>query len=220
MSDDKFKEKMDRYARPKNLKVLVPKVNPEIWSVLDRSTRGCSPQTPQLPERVVHSNLCATFGKQFSQVTPPMKGVADSIALIQKTNHDLSMDRRGKMLNAQLNKKYKNICSNHWYDLKAACANFETSKMGMFQPVKCKQKSAVFFHKTHPLQKKKNLKNQTCFKNKVQGNLKKEMDTDIEKLLSMGWLKKQCIRVMELFPLISCIETRRFLPSHLKSEKN
>ena len=40
MSNDKFKEKMDRYARPKNLKVLVPKVNPEIWSVLDRSTRG------------------------------------------------------------------------------------------------------------------------------------------------------------------------------------
>ena len=74
MSDDKFKEKMDRYARPKNLKVLVPKVNPEIWSVLDRSTRGCSPQTPQLPERVVHSNLCATFGKQFSQVTAPKFG--------------------------------------------------------------------------------------------------------------------------------------------------
>ena len=34
MSHDKFKEKMDRYARPKNLKVVVPKVNPEIWSVL------------------------------------------------------------------------------------------------------------------------------------------------------------------------------------------
>jgi len=38
-----------------------------------------------------------TFGKEFSQVTPEiwglMKGVADSIALIQKTNHDLSMDR-------------------------------------------------------------------------------------------------------------------------------
>ena len=41
MSDDKFKEeKKDRYARPTNLKVVVPRVNPEIWSVLDRSTRG------------------------------------------------------------------------------------------------------------------------------------------------------------------------------------
>ena len=36
MSHDKFKEKMDRYARPKNLKVVVPKVNPEIWYVLDQ----------------------------------------------------------------------------------------------------------------------------------------------------------------------------------------
>ena len=40
-----------------------------------------------------------------------MKGVADSIALIQKTNHDLSMDRRGKILNAQLDKKYRKLGS-------------------------------------------------------------------------------------------------------------
>ena len=31
---------MDIYARPKHLKVVVPKVNPEIWSVLDHTSRG------------------------------------------------------------------------------------------------------------------------------------------------------------------------------------
>ena len=40
-----------------------------------------------------------------------MKGVADLITLIQKTKHDLSMDRRGKILNAQLNKKYGKLVS-------------------------------------------------------------------------------------------------------------
>ena len=56
-----------------------------------------------------------------------MKGVAD---LIQRTNHDLSMDRRGKILNAQLNKKYKKLVSAEvpiidtvfGNDLKTACA--------------------------------------------------------------------------------------------------
>ena len=129
-SDDKFKEKMDRYARPKSLKVVVPKVNPEVWSVLDHW-----PQNPELPESVVHSKLMhlQTFGKQFSQVTPPKLGVADSIALIQKTNHDLSMDRREKILNAQLNKKYRKLGSAgvpiadmlFGNDLKAVFANID-----------------------------------------------------------------------------------------------
>jgi len=33
-------------------------------------------------------------------------------------------------------------------------------------------------------------KNQTCLKNQVQGNLRKEMDTETEKLLSMGVIEK------------------------------
>lgn len=69
-----------------------------------------------------------------------MKGVADLITLIQKTKHDLSMDRRGKILNARLNRKYRKLGSAEVpitdllfsSDLKAACANFDTtSKMGL-----------------------------------------------------------------------------------------
>ena len=88
-----------------------------------------------------------------------MKGVADLITLIQKTKHDLSMDRRWKILNAQLNRKYRKHGSAEVpitdllfrSDLKAACANFDTtSKMG---PVKCKQKSEGFSTK-HVLRRK------------------------------------------------------------------
>ena len=83
-----------------------------------------------------------------------MKGVADSIALIQKTNHDLSMDRRGKILNAQLNKKYRKLGSAEvpitdmlfGNDLKAACANIDTiSKMGLSFSQSNANKSQKFF---------------------------------------------------------------------------
>ena len=33
-------------------------------------------------------------------------------------------------------------------------------------------------------------KNQTCLKNQVQGTLRKEIDTETEKLLSMGVIEK------------------------------
>ena len=83
-----------------------------------------------------------------------MKGVADSIALIQKTNHDLSMDRRGKILNAQLNKKYRKLGSAEipitdmlfGNDLKVACANIDTiSKMGLTFSQSNANKSQIFF---------------------------------------------------------------------------
>ena len=92
-----------------------------------------------------------------------MKGVADSIALIQKTNHDLSMDRRGKILNAQLNKKYRKLGSAEvpitdmlfGNDLKAACANIDTtSKMGLSFSQSNANKSQKFFSTKHILCKK------------------------------------------------------------------
>ena len=99
-------------------------------------------------------------------------------------------------MNAQLNKKYRKLGSAEvpitdmlfGNDLKVACANNDTtSKMGLSFSQSNANKSQKFFSTKHILcKKKKNLKNQTCFKNKVQGNLRKEMDTDIEKLLSMG----------------------------------
>ena len=91
-----------------------------------------------------------------------MKGAADLIALIQKTNHDLSMDRRGKILNAQLNKKYRKLGSAgvpitdmlFGNDSKAALTTLINIKNGpKFQPVKCKKKLEVFSTK-HTLCKK------------------------------------------------------------------
>ena len=105
---------MDIYARPKHLKVVVPKVNPEIWSVLDRSTRGADLKIQNYQKALctatyVLINIWQTiFTNDSLRIRGLMKGVADSI---QRTNHDLSMDRRGKILNAQLNKKYGKLVS-------------------------------------------------------------------------------------------------------------
>ena len=72
------------------------------------------------------------------------------------------MDRRGKILNAQLNKKYRKLGSAEipitdmlfGNDLKVACANIDTiSKMGLTFSQSNANKSQIFFHKTHPLQK-------------------------------------------------------------------
>ena len=87
MSDDKFKEKMDRYARPKNLKVVVPRVNP-----VDRSTRGADLKIQNYQKALCTATYALTniwqtvFTSDSPEIRGLMKGVADSIALIQKTN--------------------------------------------------------------------------------------------------------------------------------------
>ena len=151
---------MDRYARPKNLKVVVPKVNPEIWSVLDRSTRGADLKIQNYQKALCTATYALTniwqtiFTSDSPEIRGLMKGVADSIALIQRTNHDLSMDRRGKILNAQMNKKYRKLGSAKvpitdmlfGNDLKAACANIDTtSKMGLSFSQSNANKSQKFF---------------------------------------------------------------------------
>ena len=180
MSDDKFKEKMDRYARPKHLKVVVPRVNPEIWSVLDHSTRGADLKIQNYQKALCTAmyaltNIWQTIFTSDPKIRGLMKGVADSSALIQKTNHDLSMDRRGKILNAQLNKKYRKLGSAEvpitdndmlfGNDLKAACANIDTtSKMGESFSQSNANKSQKFFSTKHILCKKRGLELETGFR--------------------------------------------------------
>ena len=158
------KKILDRYARLKNLKVVVPKVNP----VLDHNTRGANLKIQNYQKALCTATYALTkiwqtiFTSDSPKIRGLMKGVADLIALIQKTNHDLSMDRRRKILNAQLNKKYRKLGSAgvpiaHMLfgnDSKAALTTLINIKNGpKFQPVKCKQKSEVFSTK-HILCKK------------------------------------------------------------------
>ena len=153
-----------------------------------------------------------------------MKGVADSIALIQRTNHDLSMDRRGKILNAQLNKKYRKLGSAKvpitdmlfGNDLAAKptvttlppqpkpiskgtipTRPFEAGRLRKFVKKWEEITSNPFILNMVcgadiPIDEISDLqsKNQTCLKNQVQGTLRKEIDTETEKLLSMGVIEK------------------------------
>lgn len=168
ISEEKMKEKMNKYARPKNLKVVVPKVNPEIWSILDRATRGADLKLQQYQKALCTAtyaltNIWQTILKSESpEIRGLMKGVADSIALVQKTNHDLSIDRRGKISNAQLNKKYKKLGSAEvpitdmlfGNDLKAACANIDTTaRMGLGLSQSSGVKGQKFFPQNNPFAK-------------------------------------------------------------------
>ena len=59
----------------KNVKVVVPRVNPAIWSVLDHSTRGADLKIPNYQEALCTATYALKkFGKQFSQVTAPKFG--------------------------------------------------------------------------------------------------------------------------------------------------
>ncbi|XP_070182738.1 transcriptional regulator ATRX homolog [Littorina saxatilis] len=119
LSEDKLQEKFEKYKKPGNCDITVPRVNPEIWDKIEHEARSRDLRVQQEQKML----LKATFAlakisddlvqSASTQSKAMLKTVMDAVALILKTVHELSVDRRSRIVNAQnVNKKYRKLNSN------------------------------------------------------------------------------------------------------------
>ena len=59
ITDDKLKEKTERLKRPENCELVVPKVNPVIWAIMDHKTRSNDLRLQKEQDNVSQVSLCA-----------------------------------------------------------------------------------------------------------------------------------------------------------------
>ena len=120
LADDKLKEKLMQYTRPKNCEKLVgTKVNPEIWAKISPATRSRDRklqkiQTTLLKATTVLVEVTDKFSESKDQskslLNEATKSLFDAIALITHANCDLN-HRRRDLIKPDLNRSYQQICS-------------------------------------------------------------------------------------------------------------
>ena len=66
MTDEKLKEKMEKHEAPKNSDIPVPRVNNEIWSVMENGARSADLRTPKNAKGTSESHFC--YGKNLQSV--------------------------------------------------------------------------------------------------------------------------------------------------------
>lgn len=146
LTEDKMKQKMEKYKQPANCKLNVPRVNPELWSKLEFKTKQEDLGLQRVQKALIKStiaviNTCDIMRQNPSKTNKMMLPILiDAISMNLKTCHDLSIERRRRIVNApNINKQYKQLASGDipvsdllWDDLKSALASLNSSsKLGM-----------------------------------------------------------------------------------------
>ena len=128
LTEEKLREKEQKYKRPENIQHLrVPKVNPELWNQLDHNTKSQdikSQRQQKLLLTAVNAMVRTTdnwmtdrelkrnLKKKGSNAREMFDAITDSVSMLLKAVHDVSMDRRNKVLNSPMvNNKYKRLAS-------------------------------------------------------------------------------------------------------------
>ena len=125
LNNNSFKEKMAKYDRPLNgEKLLTPKVNPEIWSRLDRQTRGKDLKLSSTQSVLTHIGSIAARTTDMLlkakskndlaslDLDAMIRMKADAIALLGHVSFDISQRRRDT-IRPHLNKDYATLCSSN-----------------------------------------------------------------------------------------------------------
>ena len=124
LSDDQLKAKVEKYHRPVNCgKVVVPKVNEEIWSKLPRPARGKDLKFSRLQTNMtkvghiavkstdlllkLKAKVDSTFAEEFKELVVM---TTDAIALLGHASFELSQIRR-EDIKPNLHKDYGDLCS-------------------------------------------------------------------------------------------------------------
>ena len=124
LSDDQLKAKVEKYHRPANCgKVVVPKVNEEIWSKLPRTARGKDLKFSRLQTNLtkvghiavkstdalleLKAKVDSTFAGKFNELVVM---TTDAIALLGHASFELSQLRREDIM-PHLHKDYGDLCS-------------------------------------------------------------------------------------------------------------
>jgi len=121
--DDKLKEKLNKYPRPKNCENLVgAKVNPEIWSKVRPETRSRDLKLQKIQNSILKAimpladltdSLLTTKSKGADiDTNKAIKQLLDSVALLTHANCDIHQRRRD-LIRPDLNKSYQQICAEH-----------------------------------------------------------------------------------------------------------
>ncbi|XP_070189888.1 uncharacterized protein [Littorina saxatilis] len=147
MNEAKMKDKISEHKRPKNVELKVPRVNHEVWDTMDHNQKSADLRTQRIQHillTAVNALVCAAnecVGKTNIDVKKQMKSLTDSMGLILKATHEMSMDRRVSIMSApQFNKKYKKLVSSEipvttelfGDDLRSVFASIDSSsKLGM-----------------------------------------------------------------------------------------
>ena len=123
---DDSKEKCDKIRRPANLHVRVPRVNVEAWQSIDYPTRENDlvlqkRQTLLLKSAYNMAIMCDSCIKSSHEpMIDMMENLIESIQLNLRAVHEISLERRKKILNfPRVNKK----CKISPYDLQVTESN-------------------------------------------------------------------------------------------------
>ena len=119
MSDEVLKQKQDKYKNPQNCDLKVPRVNSEIWSVLDTGERSSDLKKQKTQKTLIKGIIaivlaCNDCSKIENKGCKTMiKPLIEAVGLLMKANHELAVDRRTSVLNAQnINSKFKKLASD------------------------------------------------------------------------------------------------------------
>ncbi|XP_070191640.1 uncharacterized protein [Littorina saxatilis] len=146
MSDEKLKEKIAKHRRPENCKIMVPRVNSEIWDIMDHSAKSKDLRAQSIQKTLLRA-VCALasvtdtcLADKDAVAKSRVKDLMDAIGLVLKASSDISVDRRAQIVTApQVNRKYRKLLSTEipvtdklfGDDLKNVCATIDsTSKLG------------------------------------------------------------------------------------------
>ena len=142
MSEETLTRRFETYKRPRNTSYNVPRVNIDVWSSMDRTTktRDLKCQRKQKILLTAINSLVKVAQACVSNVEldrrDTMNRVSDAIGLVFKTSKEISMDRRASIVFADgIDKKYRRLLSSDipvtsWLfgdDLKGALASIEQS---------------------------------------------------------------------------------------------
>ena len=120
LSEEKLKEKLNKYSRPQNCENLVgAKVNPEIWSKIRPETRSRDLKMPKIQNTILKaitplaelSDSLKSKNDVFD-TAKAVRQILDSVALLTHANCDI-IQRRRELIRPDLNKLYQQICAEH-----------------------------------------------------------------------------------------------------------
>ena len=116
MSDDKLKARLDKYARPENLKGLrTPKVNPLIWSQLSPTMKTQDAKSQKSQNTMIGSVTAMVKDadlavRNLSQDRVLITLLTDAIAMALQCHHEINHSRRVAM-KKELNNDYVALCN-------------------------------------------------------------------------------------------------------------
>ena len=122
LPETKQKEKMEKYSRPSNCeKLIVPRVNAEIWDKLDNKTKHNDLRATSTQKILAKVGSILTFTtdkllQMRNAASPDVDQLitmnADALALVGHTMCELSMRGRDA-IRPNLNKDYSSLCASH-----------------------------------------------------------------------------------------------------------